>query len=152
MNKVEERFMNSNEAIIADNNWISDGIIVINKKLINNKFLKSYKLGDKKFTFKNFRRAIKKKKGECINYINKVGAKSFLTQDGIIAVDIDGINYIDHAILETVVSSYWVANYIAYDYEYEQRKGKVIELRDEDDDIIGYITGCIYNRKVCDDK
>lgn len=153
MNEVEKRFINSDLPIVADDEWITDGIILIYKKLIKNRFLKSYKHSDEKLTLNNFKKAITENKGECINYISEKGAKCFLMQGGRIAVDIDGVNYIDYAILKTVASSYCIANYFAYDCEYlKHEKSKVVELVDKNDDIIGYIAGCIYDRKVYDGK
>lgn len=62
-----------------------------------------------------------------------------------IALDIDGKNYIDYGIFKLVNECYYVKNYIAYDAVFNDgREGKLVEMLDDRNNTIGYISGCKY--------
>lgn len=69
MNKIEERFLNGE--ILANDNWVSDGIITIHKTFIYNPILKNYKKEYDKKISECLKEALKDQKGKNISYIKK---------------------------------------------------------------------------------
>ena len=131
MNEIEERLLNS-DFIKADDNYISDGIILVNKKFISNKFLKEYKTDNK-----NIMKDIPYEKGEEICF-NK-GSYCKLSGNYKISIVIDEYNSADYDIVKLFYESYkWeFIFFTVQDLIKETEKYKLIKVFSCDEEFIG---------------
>ena len=136
-----EQYLIESDKVKADDEYISDGIIVIHKNFIKNKILKSFKNTDK-----NILSDVPFDKGEEVSIGYGTHAKLGLGNRILIDINSEWFDY------EFIKKLWFHLLYVSFatnltfaDIDCENQNVPILKFFDENDNFIGLIVGCKKN-------